>query len=192
MQRVNFPRIGVIALVIGIASLMTYRWYSPQVATTVMAQPESDAAATDAAFKPQASQPLVAGCEADAQQPGQVCSMPADDRYLFSSNEQILYKDGLQCAYADDAGLASCHRFIAKIIERRNGGYYESHAPAGWCNATDCPPTLTIQRQAPRQVATGNTNYVPESWGEGAQALLQYKSGVALQDWVQANLHPQR
>lgn len=93
---------------------------------------------------------------------------------------------------------------MAEVVEqRRQSGYYERNAPAGWCNATDCPPVLTVQRQVqPAAVSWANApsvdyngpgsqvggNYVPEHWPAEIRAALQYPSGYNAQKWAQENL----
>jgi hypothetical protein len=71
-------------------------------------------------------------------------------------------------------------RMIEVVEQRRASGYYEAHAPAGWCNAADCPPT-----QTPARV----TNYAPEHWTPEARAALQYPSGLAAQQWANEHLY---
>jgi hypothetical protein len=69
---------------------------------------------------------------------------------------------------------------LAAVERRRASGYYEAHAPAGWCNAADCPPV-----QTPARVA----NYAPEHWTPEARAALQYPAARAAQQWANEHLH---
>jgi hypothetical protein len=69
---------------------------------------------------------------------------------------------------------------LAAVERRRASGYYEAHAPAGWCNAADCPPT-----QTPARV----TNYAPEHWTPEARAALQYPAARAAQQWANEHLY---
>lgn len=85
---------------------------------------------------------------------------------------------------------------MAEVVEqRRASGYYEAHAPAGWCNAADCPPVRTVQRQVAAQpqavgMAPGRvTNYVPEHWSPEVRAILQYPAGLAAQQWANEHLY---
>lgn len=78
---------------------------------------------------------------AQVQQAEESAMISRGDAYLYTSND----KDYEGCTYADAVGLAFCKRFVQVIEQRHRSGYYEANAPAGWCNATDCPPTLTKQ-----------------------------------------------
>lgn len=82
-------------------------------------------------------------------------------------------------------------RMLEVIEQRRASGYYEAHAPAGWCNAADCPPTLTVQRQpqAGNTAAGRVANYVPEHWPTEVRAALKYPAGLAAQNWANENLY---
>lgn len=78
-----------------------------------------------------ASEPLavapqvVAQPVAAAQPTAPTQSYDAQTVAWMAAPEQILERDGLQCAYVDEVGLAFCERMIAKVIERRDGGHYE-------------------------------------------------------------------
>ncbi len=83
---------------------------------------------------------------------------------------------------------------MAQVVAKRYAdGYYAAKTPAGWCNATDCPPTLTVQRQAQPQavgMAPGRvTNYVPEHWAPELRGILQYPAGLAAQQWANEHLY---
>jgi hypothetical protein len=86
---------------------------------------------------------------------------------------------------ADDIDQADerAARMVEVVEQRRASGYYEDHAPAGWCNAADCPPVRTVQ--APARIA----NYAPEHWTAEARAALQYPSGLAAQQWANEHLY---
>jgi hypothetical protein len=69
---------------------------------------------------------------------------------------------------------------LAAVERRRASGYYEAHAPAGWCNAADCPTVQTPARA---------TNYAPEHWTPEARAALQYPAARAAQQWANEHLY---
>ena len=82
---------------------------------------------------------------------------------------------------------------VQVVEQRRVAGFYAAHAPVGWCDAADCPPTLTVQRQAQPQavgMAPGRvTNYVPEHWPSEVRAALQYPAGLNAQQWANEHLY---
>ncbi len=71
----------------------------------------------------------------------------------------------------------------AVVAKRYAEGWYKAHAPAGWCNAADCPPVHTVQ--TPARV----TNYAPEHWTPEARAALQYPAARAAQQWANEHLY---
>lgn len=86
---------------------------------------------------------------------------------------------------ADDADQVDKRAAImaAVVAKRYTEGWYKAHAPAGWCNAADCPPVRTVQ--APARV----TNYAPEHWTPEARAALQYPAARAAQQWANEHLY---
>lgn len=121
---------------------------------------------------------------------GQVTLTDADgDEHVMSANALAwgsLVDDSSQAN--ERAGL------MAQVVAKRYAdGHYAANAPAGWCNAADCPPTLTVQRQAQPQavgMAPGRvTNYVPEHWAPEVRAILQYPAGLAAQQWANEHLY---
>lgn len=74
-------------------------------------------------------------------------------------------------------------RMVEVVEQRRSSGYYEAHAPAGWCNAADCPPVRTVQPQG--RVA----NYVPEYWPAEVRTALQYPAALNAQQWANEHLY---
>jgi hypothetical protein len=110
---------------------------------------------------------------------GQATLADADgDEHIMSANALAWG------ALADDIDQADekAALHLAAVERRRDSGYYEAHAPAGWCNAADCPPVRTVQPQ-------GRTNYVPEHWPTEVRSALQYPAGLNAQQWANEHLY---
>jgi hypothetical protein len=111
-------------------------------------------------------------------QPTENVTISRGDAYLYRSNEQVYRVGGLECTYADEVGLQFCERMVKRTLARVSDGYYAAQAPAGWCNATDCPPMLAGTR--PVEVAGQGNTFGVGHYPRGV--------GVRLQDWMQGNL----
>lgn len=75
---------------------------------------------------------------------------------------------------------------MERVIEqRRQSGYYEQHKPAGWKWASEQETFPYPYKQNSYQTGL---NYVPEHWPVGVRNALQYRSGMALQDWANQHL----
>jgi hypothetical protein len=157
----SFLRIGLIIGVLAIA-VSGYKLY--------YGTPETNTATDD--------EPVA---QSQAQPETENTTISRGDAYLYTSNDQVYRVGGLECTYADEVGLQFCERMVKRTIARASDGYYAAHAPAGWCNATDCPPMLAGTR--PVEVA-------PVAVQETALGVGHYPRGVGvrLQDWMQGNL----
>lgn len=119
---------------------------------------------------------------------GQVILTDADgDEHVMSANALAWG------SLADDSSQADERaEIMAQVVAKRHAdGYYAAKAPAGWCNASDCPPTLQRPTQAQAVGLTPGrvTNYVPEHWAPEVRAMLQYPAGLAAQQWANEHLY---
>jgi hypothetical protein len=175
----SLVRIGVVGAVIGVAFWFVHvRHVTPSAAATSGASVESAPVellpgATIWVDTVIGQVPLTIVSIAN----GQATLTDADgDEHVMSANALAWGALVDDIDQADEQ--AALH--LAAVERRRASGYYEAHAPAGWCNAADCPPT-----QTPARV----TNYAPEHWTPEARAALQYPSGLAAQQWANEHLY---
>lgn len=108
---------------------------------------------------------------------GQATLTDADgDQHVMSANALAWGSITDDIDQADERAA----RMIEVVEQRRASGYYEAQAPAGWCNAADCPLV-----QAPARIA----NYVPGHWPPEVRAALQYPAARAAQQWANEHLY---
>lgn len=111
---------------------------------------------------------------------GQATLTDADgDQHIMSANALAWGSPVDDIDQADEK--AALH--LAAVERRRDSGYYEAHAPVGWCNAADCPPVRTVQPQG------RVTNYVPEHWPAEVRSALQDPAGAVAQQWANEHLY---
>jgi hypothetical protein len=159
VNRFSLFRIGVILTVMSIAACGVQSYYgTPETTPTTVTE----------------SQPVA------QTQPAENVTISRGDAYLYRSNERVYSVNGIECTYADEVGLRFCERMVKRTLARASDGYYAAHAPAGWCNATECPPMLAGTR--PVEVAPVAVQDSTHSYGVG-----HYPRGVGvmLQDWLQ-------
>jgi hypothetical protein len=78
------------------------------------------------------------------------------------------------------------HRAFLKEQAAANG-YSSPGAPAGWCNATDCPPTLVVSRPVQQQPVVRQAHQPVEQPVQEPTYRQPRGVGPWLQDWMQGN-----
>ncbi len=178
-------RIGVIGTLIGVAFWLIQVRNAAQTATAT-------APATSGASVESAPAELLPGATiwvetAVGKVPLTIVSIANGQATLTDADgdEHVMSANALAWgSMVDDIDQADerAARMAEVVEERRAAGYYAANAPAGRCNATDCPPVRTMQPQG--RVA----NYVPEHWPPEVRAVLQYPAGLNAQQWANEHL----
>lgn len=183
----SLVRIGVILTVLGVAF-----WFIQVRNATPAATATAPASSADAADE-SAPADLLPGATvwietAVGKIPLTIVSIAGGQATLTDADgdEHVMSANALAWgALVDDIDQADerAARMVQVVEQRRVAGYYAAHAPAGWCNAADCPPVRTMQP------AGRVTNYVPEHWPTEVRAALQYPAGLNAQQWANEHLY---
>lgn len=102
-----------------------------------------------------------------------------------------------ECVYSilDKLGLTNCGVSTDRFMETCRQFYSADHCANRMQPGMEQAPTSYQQAGQPQAVAlypNRPLNYVPEHWGPGIQAALQYPAGLAAQQWANEHLYQNR